>query len=287
MIHKRWPLFLFLLFFACTASAVPITRIYGTKPHPKFIKGHVERLLAWQEQQGVSWTSHWNSQEKALFNVWKDSINEWGYPLENDQLYEHLLWSFPVRNGALEKPSLFLGLSTWPEQALPLLAAVAKSRGYLIPEKALRSVHGFQWSLQDNSFEIHFLVPTGTAAPLPLPQQLATEEQQMTGPKWLKAAKHIITLSAQQQVISTKLTGTLAAVNWKDVGRPLPFDILSLQKTIDAKKSIQWRMDLRSLSPMALNPVSQPWIDGFAQQFLLYPDSLSFTDRNNYTLYYP
>lgn len=278
-------LFVFLLLISGPAQAVPITRIYGTTPDANFLKGYVERIERWNTNQGHSFNKIWSPEEEKFFSLWKLLIKEWGYTFGKGQIYEHFQWQIPVRNGQLEKASFFIGLYPWPVSAHSQIATIAKKRGYTIPSTLLPFFHGFLWNLQDGSFEVHFIFTDKNLGELPASVRQFSQDK--IEPTWLAARKWIVILSAQKHVREQQLVTAPTTVNWAIVGKALSFDVLSLQKTESTTGTAEWRMDLRSLSPTILNSVTKDLVESWGKEFFLNPDSLTFFDSNNYTLYYP
>lgn len=282
----RWIALLFVgLGIAIPSHAVPITRIYGEKPDKAFLQQYFDRWFKMYSARAPATDLMFTPTEKKLFPLWRTSLDQWGYAFSQGQIFEHFLATYTVKDGKALKPSLFLGSRSWPEDSKSLIRNISQQRGYKVPEPLIAYFHGFQWNSEDHSFEVHFLFVQEDVSSLPLAAR--TLSQKYTSPHWQIPRKYVIVMSAQKTIVQEKMIFAASHVDWNLVGTPLPLDALSLQKTVGLNGAHEWRMDLRSLAPTFIDTTFRTTTSEWAQEFFLYPDSLSYFNVNNYKLYYP
>lgn len=276
---------LILVVLSSVAQAIPITRIYGEKTQSLFIKKYFERLQILNTASGTRINEHLSTQEKQLFELWKQHLATWGVAIDENHLLYSFYFEHTVRDGKLLKPTLFIGAETWPESAKALILEVAKARGKALTDQELTSFYGFAWNLENNSFEVHYLHMS--KKPLTAFKSFLKLSENHNQPQWTEVKKYIEVFDSQKKWHSEKCVFPLAHLDLRLLPRTPATDVLSAQKVIDKEGSVTWILDLRSFMQTLLHPASRQIVRDHSTQFFLFPDSMIFKDFNNYTLYYP
>jgi len=290
MTRAHPPIYIFLLCFIgllwsqnCAALSLP--HIYGAHPSPHFIQSYHQRLLLWMKTQWPQPFTQLNKEEQIFIQEWAQNVSNWGYSLSEEQIFETMSFTVGLADGQLIAPSLFIALTSWPKPLQQKLYSIIQKRARTLTSSERDSVYGIGWNLQTGTFEIHFL--HSSHKELVGTPQLHKRAQSYSSLLWHPHLKHIEVFSKNKKKI---LDGLWLAIHKNHhilYPKKIPLDIRTAQLFVPLYETEEWRLYVRSFYLPLIDPQTHPVIQALRSEFQLSPTSITFTDPQNFKIYYP
>lgn len=286
MNKRRWAFtFLVGFFWILKAQAFSLPHIYGSKPAPQFVQAFYQRILQWSQNQ---WPEHFKqltNEERLFLEEWSRSPQNWGYVIDDQQIFENLTIASGMEQNKITAPYVFIALTHWPDALKQKLHTLIQRRARKLSSQEMAFVYGIGWDLQAQTFEVHFLheshktVKDNTA--------VKTRAQTYTPPTWHTPLKHIEIYTKDKIKKEELLQLALQKNNYKLFPKKLPLDLRAAQQMVALNGTRQWKWYLRSFYLPLVDPKIYPVVQSLRSEFQLSPQSITFTDTQTFRIFYP
>lgn len=273
------------IFVGPLANAFTLPRIYGTNTDPQFIQNYYKRLLKWFSAQWPSQLATLSANEKTFLQQWTHTVSDWGYSLSEQQLFENMSFSIGCKQNQLLAPTLFVGLTHWPEALKTQAHVIIKSRARTLSSKELSHLYGISWNFETHTFAIHFLYPNAQS----LNSNIVLQEKLkgFSTPLWFEPCQHIETFSENKKKQDDQLQLALKNNNYQLFPKNVPIDVRAAQQFVSLHQTRYWKWYVRSFYLPLVDPKIHPLIQTLRTEFHLSPQSLEWTDAKNFRIFYP
>lgn len=286
MNNRNWAYtFVLVLFWFLNAQAFSLPHIYGPEPAPQFVQSFYQRLLKWSQNQ---WPEHFKklSQEERLFlEDWSRNARNWGYIIDDQQIFENLVIATGMEQSQITAPYIFVGLSQWPSPLKQKLQAIIQRRARLLSPQEMALVYGVGWDLHAQTFEVHFLHTSHKTLKNDAP--LKIRAQTYNPPTWHRPLKHVEIYAKDNNKQSEWLILALKKNNYKIFPKKLPLDLRAAQQMVALDGRRKWKWYLRSFYLPLIDPQIHSVVQKWRSEFQLSPQSITFTDAQNFRIFYP